>query len=59
MATRRPLELNAVAMKIPKVPPQTITSNVSRALSASSDSKIEPGLVETTFWGSCTTTKYT
>lgn len=53
MATRRPLKLNAVAMKIPKVPPQTITSNVPTALSDKSDWLNKPALLETTCWISC------
>lgn len=55
MPTRRPLELKAVAMKIPKVPPQTNTSNVSTALSSASN---VPRILETTCWGSCTTAKH-
>lgn len=53
--TLRPLALKAVAMKIPKVPPQTTTSHLSTAFSARAEWLNTPGKLETTCWGSCGT----
>lgn len=55
--TRRPLIVNAVARKIPKVPPQTNTSNVTTDSSRRPNSLNEPGIFETTSWGFCRTAK--
>lgn len=58
MATLRPLAHNAVAMKIPRVPPHTTTSYDPSALLARSDERNKLGMEETTCWGSCTTAIY-
>lgn len=48
MATLRPLAHKAVAMKIPRVPPQTNTSYEPSALSTRSDELNKFGMVVTT-----------
>lgn len=53
IATRRPLALKAVAMKIPRVPPHTNTSY--KSLPSRPDERKSLWIVETTSCGCCTT----
>lgn len=46
--TLSPLELNAVAMKMPNVPPQTMTSNVPSDIPASSELLYKPATLVAT-----------
>jgi len=59
MPTRRPLETSAVAIKMPKVPPQTNTSNMQLALSPRSEWNDEPLTRETTSWISLAAKEWT
>lgn len=57
MPTLRPFRLNAVAINIPKVPPQTITSNLFAASLSRLSWLYEPGKLETTSWTFCLSAK--
>lgn len=56
--TRSPLALKAVAMKIPNVPPQTMTSNVASHFLKISDWLNKLAIFETTGRGSSTTVSF-